>query len=126
MKPKQNGYKGYNFDIRESDAESYSREFKFIWLKVTLKSHDWKDILEQEGKEVYDRYLKQIGMFVCVNNMDTKSNYLIKLDTKNIEDDILTQTLKIPIKKEGRYQLKAHFADCYGFLASQSVLLEFN
>ena len=70
IKNSKNGYLGYKFSTKQI-ASPYSMKDKIMTFKVDVECLDWSAIRNEETKEAYTQYKKDLGLFVCFTNLAT-------------------------------------------------------
>jgi len=95
---------------------------KIMTFKVDLECLDWSSIRNEETKEVYQQYVKELGLFVCFTNLNSNISSIHKIDMATaIKEELhgrVSQECKVNIGKaeaDETFKFRVTFGDCYGF-----------
>jgi hypothetical protein len=95
---------------------------KLMTFKVDFECLDWASIRNEETKEVYEQYKKELGLFVCFTNLASNISSIHKIDLSSaIKEELhgrVSQECTVNIGKaevDDLFKFKVTFGDCYGF-----------
>lgn len=62
---------------------------KIMTFKVDVECLDWSSIRNEETKEAYEQYKKDLGLFVCFTNLNSNISSIHKIDlNKDIKEEL--------------------------------------
>jgi hypothetical protein len=121
IKNSQNGYLGYKLAVKQIESP-FSMKDKIMTFKVDIECLDWSAIRNEETKEAYEQYKKELGLFVCFTNLNSNISSIHKIDLNTaIKDELhgrVSQDCKVNIGKaeaDETFEFKLTFGDCYGY-----------
>ena len=149
IKNSENGYKGYKFEIIQTEKASedaqeaqdeqtaeesnkaVNDESKTVYLKIVIEHLDWVSIKTEESEEMFNDYKKSLGLFILLTNTQSELSMvktldlakIMEKDEKTIETGRFETIIPIKISTAGRHNFKVVFADNFGTSINKDLIV---